>query len=559
MTRPPRPAKASRRDFLAASTLGAMATFGGGGLVTGCGKKAKTQGAASNAKQTAEVLPKRYPLELAKPDFAGDGPIPDGYSKYPQAIVRAVKTKPSAGGKPIKTMTAYWGPIPPGLGRNSYLEAMNAELGVPIDPSVQDGITFSQKLSAMLGARDVPDLLSAPSWEIDKIPRYAQAVKALFADLTDYLRGDAVKAYPMLATLPTNAWQYSVWDGKLAAVPFPSDGPFPYALFYRKDLAVKQGVEVPKTIDELYRFGKKMTKADKGVWAFGNVFHMLQMLFKCPGVHGGWGRKPGGGLVFKYELPEYKQASEFMARLVKENLVHPDVIENNGNDSKTLFNGGKMICVEDGMGVWRGTQSEQSKVTPGFDIQPIPIFSAVGGDPLAWTSERPIFYTFIKKGLPKERMEELLRVLDWLAAPFGSFEQQLMTFGVEGKHFTRGPDGSPVATDLSHKELADQYKFLGGRMPVQVGTADVPNFVPELMAYLQATYKYREPDPFVGIKLEYPANYSKILQITEDKMNDVVRGRRPIGDIDQIVKEWRTTGGDEGRAFFEKALSDNGR
>lgn len=558
MTRPPRPAPTSRRDFLAASTLGAMATFGGG-LVTGCGKKAKTQGAASNAKQTAEVLPKRYPLELAKPDFAGEGPIPDGYSKYPQAIVRAVKTKPGSSKTPIKTMTAYWGPIPPGLGRNSYLEAVNAELGVPIDPSVQDGITFSQKLSAMLGARDVPDLLSAPSWEIDKIPRYAQAVKALFADLTEYLRGDAVKAYPMLATLPTNAWQYSVWDGKLAAVPFPTDGPFPYALFYRKDLAVKEGVEVPKTIDEFYRFGKKMTKADKGVWAFGNVFHMLQMLFKCPGVHGGWGRKPGGGLVFKYELPEYKQAAEFMARLVKENLVHPDVIENNGNDSKTLFNGGKLICVEDGMGVWRGTQSEQSKVTQGFDIQPVPIFSAVGGDPLAWTSERPIFYTFVKKGLPKERMEEILRVLDWLAAPFGSFEQQLMTFGVEGKHFTRGADGSPVATDLNHKELADQYKFLGGRMPVQVGTADVPNFVQDLMAYLSATYKYREPDPFVGIKLEYPANYSKVLQITEDKMNDVVRGRRPIGDIDQIVKEWRTTGGDEGRAFFEKALSDNGR
>jgi putative aldouronate transport system substrate-binding protein len=559
MARPPRPAPTSRRDFLAASTLGAMATLGGGVLATGCGKKAKTQGAASNAKQTAEILPKRYLLELAKPDIAGEGPIPDGYLKYPSTIVRAVKTKPGSSKTPIKTMTAFWGPTPPGLGRNSYLEAMNAELGVPIDPSVQDGVTFSQKLSAMLGARDVPDLLSAPSWEIDKIPRYAQAVKALFADLTEHLRGDAVKAYPMLATLPTSAWQYSVWDGRLAAVPFPTDGPFPWALFYRKDLADKAGVEAPKTIEELYQFGKKMTKADKGVWAFGNVFDMLQMFFKCPGVHGGWSRRPGGALVFKYELPEYKQAAEFMARLVKERLVHPDVIENNGNDSKTLFNGGKLICVQDGMGVWRGTQSEQSKVTAGFDIQPIPIFSAVGGDPLAWTSERPIFYTFVKKGLSKERTEELLRVLDWLAAPFGSFEQQLMTFGVEGRHFTRAPDGSPVPTDLSHKELADQYKFLGGRVPVQVGTADVPNFVSDLLGYLRATYKYREPDPFAGIKLEYPANYSKVLQITEDKMTDVVRGRRPVADIDTIVKEWRATGGDEGRAFFEKALSDNGR
>ncbi|HEX6765711.1 MAG TPA: extracellular solute-binding protein, partial [Polyangiaceae bacterium] len=335
MHRAPPRAATSRRDFLTATTLGAVATLGGAGLVTGCGKKAKSGGAASNAKQTAEVLPKRKTLELLKPDIAGEGPIPDGYFKYPTTpLVDAIKNKPGSSGKPIKTMTAYWGPIPPGLGRNSYVAAVNAELGVPIDPSVQDGVTFSQKLSAMLGARDVPELLSVPSWEVDKIPRFSQAVKALFADLTEYLRGDSSGSYPMLATLPTSAWQYAVWDGHLAAVPFPTDGPFPYGLFYRKDLTDKAGVEVPKTIDELYQFGKKLTKSDKGVWAFGNIFDMVQMFFKCPGVHTGWGRKPGGGLIHKYELPEYRQAVEFVTRITKEGFVHPDVIENNGNEGK---------------------------------------------------------------------------------------------------------------------------------------------------------------------------------------------------------------------------------
>ena len=55
----------------------------------------------------------------------------------------------------------------------------------------------------MLGARDVPDLLCIPSWEIAKIPRFSDAVKALFEDLTDHLKGDAVTPYPMLADLPT--------------------------------------------------------------------------------------------------------------------------------------------------------------------------------------------------------------------------------------------------------------------------------------------------------------------------------------------------------------------
>lgn len=559
MTQGPPENATSRRRFIAATALGAVATIGGGGVVGGCSRKAKSTGAAENAKQSAEVLPKLIPKRFITPDIPGEGPIPDGYLKYPTELVRAFTKKPGSSGKPITSMNAWWGATPPGPDRNSYLQAVNAELGVPIHPSSQDGNTYGPKLSAILGARDVPDILSAPNWEVDKIPRFSQAVKALFEDLTDYLRGDAVSAYPMLATLPTGAWQYSVWAGRLAAIPFPTDGPFPWALFYRKDLTDKAGVEVPKTIDELYQFGKKMTNTDKGVWAFGNIFDMVQMLFKCSHPYTGWRKKPGGGLENKLETKEYRQALEFTARLYKEGFVHPDIIATNGADSKTLFNGGKMIMTQDGMGVWRGTQSEQSKVTPGFNIQPLPIFSAVGGDPIAWCEERPIFYTFIKKGLGKERVEEILRVLDWCACPFGTVENQLRQYGVEGKHFTRGPDGSPMPTDLSHKEIAEQYGMLGGRVPSTVGTADVPNFVKDSLTYLRETYKFKEPNPFEGIKLEFPANYAKIIQITQDKTNDVVRGRRPLGDLDQIVKEWRATGGDEGRAFFEKVLADNGR
>jgi putative aldouronate transport system substrate-binding protein len=130
---------------------------------------------------------------------------------------------------------------------------------------------------------------------------------------------------------------------------------------------------------------------------------------------------------------------------------------------------------------------------------------------------------------------------------------------VEGKHFTRSADGSPLATVLGQNELAEQYRFLGGRAPALVATADVPNFLQDLLAYSKTTLKYRETDLFAGIKMELPANYSKLLVTTDEKINDVVRGRRPVSDVDQIVKEWRLAGGDEGRAFLEKVLADNGR
>jgi putative aldouronate transport system substrate-binding protein len=540
--------------------LGAASVAAGdASLLTGCSKHAGTQGSAASAASVMALMPDYKPIQLVKPDIPGDLTTPSGYFQYPRTLVRAVQRKPGSGGTPIRSMLPFWGPTPPGLGHNTFVDAVNAELGVTVNPSVQDGNVYAGKLSAILAARDIPDILAIPSWEVDKIPRFSQAAKALFADLTEHLKGDAVSAYPMLATLSTNAWQYSVWGGRLAAVPYPTDGPFPYAFFYRKDLTDRAGLAAPTTIDELYAFGKKLTNPDRGIWAFGNVFDMVQMFFKCPGSKGGWGKSPSGGLVFKYETPEYRQAVEFTARLFRDGLVHPDLVASRGGDAQQLFAAGKMIAWQEGPGVWRNMQSEQSKVTQGFNMQPIPVFSAVGGDPTAWVNDEPVFYTFVKKGLGLERTQEILRVLDWCAAPFGSHEYELNNYGLEGEHFTRAADGSPIPNNLFRKEYASQFWVTGGRVPAVVGTADVPHFVADLLGYYRSTLKFAERNLFQGIKLELPANYAKLSTNTEDKVNDLLRGRRPISDLDTIVSEWRRAGGDEGREFLERALAANGR
>jgi putative aldouronate transport system substrate-binding protein len=548
---PPGPGP-NRRQFV--STLAASAAAIAG-LGVGCRTHRHDGDSNPSEAAIAALLPRRRTIDLVPPDLPGEGPIPDGYLSYPARVVRAIEDKPARGGGPIKTMMPIWGPVPPGLGRNSYLDAVNAELGVTVDPSLQDGTRYAAKLSALLAARDIPDVLVTPSWEVVKIPRFSQAVKALFADLSEYLQGDSIYAYPRLATLPTASWRYAVWSGRLVAVPHPTDNPFPWALFYRKDLCDRAGVEAPRTIDELHAFGRRMTDPSRGVWAFGNIFDMVQMFFKCPNKQGGWRERPGGGLVHKYELAEYRQALEFTARLHREGMVHPEVIENNGADAQQLFNAGRLIAGQEGLAVWRASQSQQAKITPGFEIQPVPIFSAVGGEPLAWASDEPVFYTFIKKGLARERIDEILRVLDWCAAPFGSLERQLNQYGVEGRHFERLADGSPVLTDLGRKEYGNQYWYPSGRVPALVGTSDVPRLVSESLDYARATYAYREPDPFRGIRIDHPPNYARLTIPTEDKIRDIIRGRRPLSDIEVIAREWRRSGGDDGRRFFERALS----
>lgn len=550
----------TRRNVLGLLGLGAAATVGGG-LLAGCGGEARSTSSAQNLDKLAGLLPNHHPLaaQIPPPSITGTRPVPDGYTDFPASLVDAITEKPSSGGQEIRAMTPAWGPAPPGVGQSAYLAAVNAELGVPVTFSVQDGNLYAEKLNALLGARDVPDLLCVPEWEVSKLPRFSDAVAALFEDLTPYLSGDAVRDYPMLATFPTGAWRNALWNERLMAIPNPTDGPFPYALFSRKDLLDAAGLAHPTSIDELFEVGKQVTNPDKGVWAFDDIFSMVQMFHRVPGTDDGWRLRPDGTPEFKYETPEFRQAVDFMAKVYREGLVHPDLVASRGADAKQLLQSGKIVFKQDGIGMWQPMQAEWQKVTPGFDIQPVPIFSATGGDPLVWGDDDPISYTFIRKGLPKARVEELLRVVNWCSAPFGTTEFHLREYGVEGQHHTRTAAG-PAKTDLGFKEIANQYFFVSGRSPVIQPFPQTPNFVRQVLTYSNEMVKHLEKDPWSGLKLEMPARFKAGLVPTEDKITDILRGRRPLTDLDAVIQEWRSSGGgDEAREFRAKALADAGR
>ncbi|MBE1492252.1 extracellular solute-binding protein [Plantactinospora soyae] len=549
----------NRRNFLSLVGLGAAATAGGG-LLAGCGGEVGPTSNAQDLDKLAGLLPnhKELALDIPKPSITGVRPVPDGYTEFPTSLVDAIADKPATSGQKITAMTPAWGPAPPGVGQSAYLAAVNAELGVEVNFSVQDGLLYANKLNAMLGARDVPDLLCVPEWEVSKLPRFSDAVAVLFEDLTDYLKGPAVDAYPMLATFPSGAWRNSFWNERLMAVPNPTDGPFPWALLYRKDLLDAAGLTYPKTIDELFEVGKAVTNPGKGVWAFNEIFAVVQMFYKAPGTDDGWRLKPDGTPEFKYETPEFRQAVEFMVKVFQAGLVHPDLVATKGADAKQLMAGGKIVFMQDGPGAWQGLQAEHQKTTPGFNVQAVPIFSATGGDPLVWGDDDPISFTFIKKGLGKARVEELLRVINWCSAPFGTKEFDLREYGVEGKHHTRTATG-PVKTDLGFKEIQNQYFFISGRNPVLQPFPQTPNFVRDALTYSNDMVKFMEKDPWAGLKLEMPARFKASLTPTDEKIIDVMRGRRPLTDLDTIISEWRSGGGDEARDFRAKALADAGR
>jgi putative aldouronate transport system substrate-binding protein len=545
----------SRRTFI--SLLGAgAAVAGSGAALTACsnGKAATTSGRAETEDKLGGLLPKYTPFESVKPDLPGENGASPGFTKYPAELKRAVPDKAVASGKEVSAMTPLWSPIPPGLGNNTYYDANNERIGAPVRFNILNGNDYGDKLGPILAAGNVPELLCIPGWNISSLTRFSQAADKLFEDLTPYLAGDKVSAYPMLANLPTRAWAYGVWNSQLKAVPFPSDG-FPWMLMYRKDILDQVGAQPPKNADELLALGKQLTDPKAGRWAFGSVADEVARAFGAPG---GWRKDSSGKLVNKIETPEFEESVAFVRKLFQSGYVHPEVVANAGADENALFEGGKFVIRQNGLGGWHESLQRQQTVNPAFNPQPVMPFAHDGGTPITWGGDPAGIFTFVKKGVGEARVKELLGVLNYTAAPFGTEEYVLYNYGVEGKHYVKQPSGAPKLTALGQKEVSQTYVFLGGR-PTAITESEYPGYVQSMSTWQNAAAKVREKNLFDGIRVEQPAKMAALNQPFDDALQDIFRGRRPVSELKTAVKQWQTNGGNEGRDFYAKVLSDNGR
>ncbi|MFD7160692.1 ABC transporter substrate-binding protein [Kribbella sp. NPDC059898] len=546
---------ASRRTFI--SLLGAGAAAAAGGVtLTSCSKGgtgSSTLGRAETEDKLAGLLPKYVAYEPVKPDLPGENGASPAFTHYPSELKRGVPGTMVPSGKEVSAMTPLWSPIPPLTG-NSYFDANNERIGAPVKFNILNGNDYGDKLGPILAAGNVPELLCVPGWNISGLTRFGQAVDKLFEDLTPYLAGDKAAGYPMLANLPTRAWAYGVWNSQLKAVPFPSDG-FPWMLMYRKDLFDQFGAQPPKNSDDLLALGKQLTDAKAGRWAFGSVADEVIRSFGAPGS---WRKDSSGKLVNKIETPEYAEAVGFLRKLFQSGYVHPEVVANAGADENALFEGGKLLIRQNGLGGWHESLQRQAPINPKFDPQPVLPFAADGGTPIVWSGEPAGIFTFVKKGVGQDRVKELLGVLNYTSAPFGTREYQLATYGVEGKHYVKQASGAPKLTALGQKEVSQTYVFLGGR-PTAITESEYPGYVQSMSAWQNAAAKVREKNLFDGIRVEQPAKMAALAQPFDDALQDILRGRRPVSELKTAVKQWQDNGGNEGRDFYTKVLSDNGR
>jgi putative aldouronate transport system substrate-binding protein len=516
----------------------------------------------------SSALPTYIPL-ATKPqaDYPSKGELyQDGYIKYPAKPIKATPADPPGHGT---TVTAFVnGLYPPAtpLEQNPAWQQINKQLNATVQFNVVPPADYMSKLATLMAGGEYPDMISLFGGlnATANVPAFLQQAAA---DLTPYLSGDAIKAYPNLAALPTFAWRNSgsLIGGKLWMVPIsrPSVG----SLMIKNSTVWDQEIGpdyVPKDAADFKRVLQQLTVPARSRWAIGTFQAALSGPFEIAwfsslfGAPNNWRLEPGGKLVKDYESPEYKEAVAYVRDLVAAGVFYPDSLTTTSAPAgMTNLVSGKCVLSVRTLGLdWTDGYQQGQRLDPPQTFGFMRHFAAHAG-------AKPVFFlgtgygagTMLKKASP-ERVQELLAILNWTASPFGSQEDLLLTYGMEGAHYKLDDNGNPVTTERWAGDAYNMpWRYMAQRHQVMYN-ANYPEITRLQAEAESALIPLGVSDATLGFYSVTNTSKGVTLRVKfNDGVSEIVQGRRPLSDLDQLVSEWQANGGELIRSEYLQAMA----
>ena len=572
-----------RRTFLRAS-----ATTGVAALLAACAAPTPTAGptivpaaapttapatGAAKPAGTAVKLPTyQPPANAPKPDFSGspDGIVEPGYVNWPSTTFQSVK-QPPGDGSDVSIFLNIPGAPPPQVDQNPAWQAWNKALNANLIFQFYPFADLAPRFATLIAGNELPDIINTLVRQDITLTPELLAAKA--ADLTPFVSGDAIKDYPNLAALPTRSWLGMIFDNKIYGVPVPTPyGQFFWWPFIHQELLDETGVGQPKTTDEYKKLMVDLTRPQKnqyGILSQAGYQYSYDMntgngwypsMFGAPNL---WSVDANGKFTHTFETDAYRQALAFDADLFKAGVFHPDTSNLNVVTAATAFEARQGALVVTGLrpDFWdiRGTPAEPLQPPPKINLLTPP---AAQGVKAQYYNGRPAFAISFLKKAPEARIKMLLRVLDYIAAPFGSDEYLVVRYGVKGRDWEPDANGNPILTKTGQTDFASITTGTVGFLSTAAGTYQVlyssadPGFAKRIQDYQKILAPMSTEDASIGLFSAQQASKGvPLIQSFGEGITDMVTGRRPASDLDGLVSAWRSGGGSTIRSEYEKAYA----
>ncbi len=549
----------SRRHFvkIAAATTGSalLAACGGSSPSTPL-TKAPTVNSLPQAEITATIK-----ASLNKTYFpSGDPNIPDVYSVPPPPF-QAITNVPGRGGT-VKVFTVGYHPPPPTLNQNKYWQGLNKRLNVNWQVIVAQDINYAEKAGALLASGDLPDLFVY----LGTAAEHQALQQGAFTDLTSYLTGDSLKQYPNLAGFSSQTWKNVAIEGKLYTVPrvrpITKTG-----MLVRYDWMQNVGITNPQNADDFFKLMTAFTKGHPSkrtsqTWGIGQLYGstagltttgmavtgVISFILQMYRVPNTWRVESNGDLTAYIETPEFKDAMAYCNKLWNAGVVHPDGLSISTPQDKSNFIAGKTGSIfDDLIGNSNYYRTQGRLVESGYDVLGMIPFGANGGEGVFWLEPGFNGSTAIPSsaGSDPERVKELLRILDYLAAPLFSAEGTFIHYGVDGWDDTVGSDGVRVATPTGQKEIGDLTPYVCNPTSV-IFSGDDLQYGLKRQTWSRHALKIGVSNPTYGLNVPTPTQLTKsvtLQQIVDDRLLRIIKGQDPVSAMDDLVKSWMQNGG----------------
>jgi putative aldouronate transport system substrate-binding protein len=495
--------------------------------------------------------------------------VPEAYLKLPASFT-SVAAVPGKGSKVTAAFISY-NPPPPPRDQNVYWQELEKRLGITYEPTIIPADSYREKMAALVAGGNLPDLTVI---EQLNAPDLLKAVnQGAFTDLTPFLEGDALKQFPNLAKLPDYGWRNVKIKKKIYGVPIVRFIP-DRAMYFRDDWVQKLGGARPKNADEFFNWIVRFSKEDPdgngkpgdtyglGGWGGGGTglwyaYPFFTMMFRAPHQ---WRRNPDGSLTAAVETPEYKMAVEYMKRLNDAGVFHPEAASMTIQQAKDNFLAGKFGGYVDGWTGIAGLTGARGNfrrldannpaaailVPPGYD----------GGDPAVERSQGFFGMTCIPATIGKdtERVKELLRIVDYAQAPFGSEEYFFLRWGLPNVHYEL-VNGAPIPNDKARTDIVSLSSGIGRRNDVFY-YPEAPDDARLMQQWCKDQLAHSIDNPTYGLySPTWISKGSELQTLTTDRVTGIITGREPVSSFDQFVNDWRSRGGDQARKEFEQELN----
>ena len=561
----------TRRDFIRASAASALL------LSAACAPTAPSSGSNTSTTTTTASTGKGNPYPTyaplangPKPDYHTEDPrFDDGFDNYPANPIKTVAEKPGAGSTVNVLNRAYFPPPTP-FDQNPTWQEVNRQLNANMNINVVPSPDYQTKFVTTMASDDLPDFMHIYNGYA-LAPNLPAFFKAKCADLTLYLAGDAAKEYPNLAAIPMYAWKNSVSaiDGSLYLIPiqrhlpiFPSFGGY---FFANTDIWNKEIGEgyVPRNADDLKRILLQLNRPQDGRWAIGNQAgastaseggpFALSAYAAMFGAPHNWKIDSAGKLIRDRETEEFKAAVGYLRDLMASGVFPPDVATI--AQTRPQHAQGRFVMAVDGYGnSWIDLWRQGAQFRNRFHMLK-PFAAADGGKPQAFLSHGFISMNVLKKA-SADRIKELLRIMNFLAAPFGSQEDLLLSYGLKDQDYTLDAKGNPVPTPegISRASYVP-WRYIA-QHPYVNYQADLPGFARAAYDAQQMLMPLGVSDPTDGYFSATAWGKGQTADVHfQDGVIDIILGRRQLSEYDDLVKAWQNEAGETVRKEFMDSMA----